>query len=127
MKGRKTTLVVAISVGLLAGSTVGVAAQDEADLALATPIYYTWENGEWPASERVDGTFDEATGVLTGRSGGEIPITASDPRFDGTAWVTINGQVGIRPGTPERDDHGRRQRRGVPRRRVATGCHHKRE
>ncbi len=77
-----TTTIALMSIGLLAGSAVGVAAQDEEtrppellpqlreifmstspelpasaavdysgrafDLAPETPIYYTWENGEWP-------------------------------------------------------------------------------
>ena len=60
------------------------------DLALETPIYFTWVNGAWPQVNQ--GTFDATTGALTGASGGEIPITASDPRFDSTAWVNINGQ-----------------------------------
>jgi hypothetical protein len=113
----RITTIAAMSASLLAGSAMCVAAQDgtsqlpdifmwaspdlaanaaveapavATDLALETPIFFTWENGDWPQFD--PGTLDETTGVLTGRSGGEIPITASDPRFDSTAWVNINGQ-----------------------------------
>jgi hypothetical protein len=91
LRAIKTTVVAALGVGLLAGSSFGVAAQDEAEAPFETPVYYTWENGDWVDFE--EGTFDEETGVLTGRSGGSIPLTASDPRFNSTAWVTINGHT----------------------------------
>jgi hypothetical protein len=92
--------------GQTAGATNGVATADPlssvssaaaggspdsaTDAPFETPVYFTWQNGEWTDVD--EGTFDESTGTLTGLSGRAIPIMASDPRFDSSAWVTVNGQ-----------------------------------
>ena len=83
-----------ISAALVVGTTVAVAAQDEAEAAEApfeTPVYYTWENGEW--ADFQEGTYDEEAGTLTGMTANAIPVFASDPRFNARAWVALNGQV----------------------------------
>ncbi len=87
MKGFRTISILAI--GLLAGSTVGVAAQDEQAADLSTPVYFTWTAGE-PASVN-EGTFDESAGELRGVVLEGIPIEASDARVSGLAYAAANG------------------------------------
>jgi hypothetical protein len=85
----KTTAISILAIGLLAGSTVGVTAQDEEEADLATPSYYTWTAGE-PTST-TEGTFDEDTGEMRGFVLEGIPVEASDPRASGVASIVING------------------------------------
>jgi len=87
--GLKTTTISILAIGLLAGSTVGVAAQDEAVTDLGSPVYFTWTAGE-PASA-IEGTFDEDAGELRGAGAEGIPVEASDPRVSGLAYVLENG------------------------------------
>ena len=89
MKGLRSTFTAAIAIGLLAGSAVGVAAQDEETADLATPSYYTFTAGE-PTST-TEGTFDEDTGEMRGFVLEGIPVEASDPRASGVASIVING------------------------------------
>ena len=91
MKGPKPALVTTIAIGLLAGSAVGVAAQDEASDAMA-PAYATGT----VASERVDseGTTTYGDGFI-GLDGYESAarLAASDPRLTGTASYVGNSQI----------------------------------
>jgi hypothetical protein len=91
VKGLKPTLISAIAIGLLAGSAVGVAAQDEEAAELETPLYYTWTAGD-PASV-TDGTFDEDAGEMRGLVLEGIPLEASDPRLSGVGYLTANGNA----------------------------------
>lgn len=86
MKGRKTTLVVAISIGLLAGSTVGVAAQDEPSM-------------EGAAVTGTAGWLREVSGGTESSTDGIVAVddvvhvhswTASDPRLSGDLTYTGN-------------------------------------
>jgi hypothetical protein len=84
----KSTLAITITIGLLAGSSLGVAAQDEADPM--APSTFTWELS--------DGEFgtDPETGlfVVVGRS------EATDPRATGT-WTQFEEGAAV-------EDDGRR-------------------
>ena len=85
MKGLKTTLATAIAFGLLAGSVVGVAAQDDPMAAAVVTGTIT------PWSEESAGT----TSVLDGASlmdGARFTNTweASDPRLSGSTSITTN-------------------------------------
>jgi len=86
----KTSIISILAIGLLAGSAVGVAAQEEEAAAdLSTPVYVTWTAGE-PASV-IDGVFDEDAGELRGLVIQAAPVEASDPRLSGLAYFVING------------------------------------
>jgi hypothetical protein len=87
----KTTTISILAVGLLAGSAVGVAAQDEEAAEVSTPAYVTWESGE-PASV-TEGVFDAEAGEMRGIRIDGVPLEASDPRLSGVAYFVINGNV----------------------------------
>jgi hypothetical protein len=90
VKGLKPTFISILAVGLLAGSAVGVMAQDEEIAAdLSTPVYVTWTAGE-PASV-IDGVFDEDAGEMRGLVVQAAPVEASDPRLSGLAYFASNG------------------------------------
>jgi hypothetical protein len=98
VKGRKSTLVVAISIGLFAGSTVGVAAQDEA----AAPVEFTarWAFGPELRSET---TTAVASGAES-RGGAWRPgviTSASDPRLQGTLSIAANNNDYAAAGGPQ--------------------------
>lgn len=85
----KTTAIAILTLGLLAGSAVGVAAQDADPAQIETPAYYTWTVGQ-PANI-IPGTWDESTGELRGEVFEAAPIEASDSRFSGLGYVVNNG------------------------------------
>jgi hypothetical protein len=86
----KNTLISAMAIGLLAGSTVGVAAQDEAADSMA-PAYVTGTVADGGGGSR--GTTTSADG-FTRIDGYESTNLweASDPRLNGTAFHTGNWQ-----------------------------------
>jgi len=86
----KTSIISILAIGLLAGSAVGVAAQEEA-AEFATPLYYTWTAGE--AASVVEGAFDESGDELRGQVQKGIPVEASDPRLSGLVTTAINGNA----------------------------------
>jgi hypothetical protein len=99
VKGLKTTLISAIAIGLLAGSSVGVAAQtDEA----TAPVEFTakWVFGPDVRAE----TFEFDGGNLMSRGGAWQPgvlTAASDPRLEGTISVAANSNQLAGAGGPE--------------------------
>jgi hypothetical protein len=95
MRTIKTTTISILALGLLAGSAVGVAAQDEeATTEPNTPAIVSGSMlgvGE-PTQEPVDTVVD---GVTQGRGSvieGER-IEADDPRLTGSATTSVNGDV----------------------------------
>jgi hypothetical protein len=72
MKGLKPTLVSAIAIGLLEGTAVGDAAQDEEAAAMA-PAFFTFDRGEdifedgdlWVRTWSVEASDDRASGMMT--------------------------------------------------------------
>ena len=82
MRRVKATVISVLAVGLLTGSAVGVAAQDEAADPMA-PNWFTWEaQGEGPP----DFSVDPATGlpVLT------VEMAATDERVSGALTLLEN-------------------------------------
>lgn len=94
----KTTTISILALGLLAGSAVGVAAQeDETDVS--TPAYVTWEvTGD--AINVIDGAFDEEAAEMRGLTVQGVPIEASDPRMSGLYYYVVNGN-GQKLSTPD--------------------------
>jgi hypothetical protein len=107
VKGLKTTLVVAIAIGLLAGSAIGVAAQDE----VAPPV----APGTFTADAVLQGEYvevgcDFSDGVESCRDECQMAVDATDPRASGTLTYGLNRDthsgVSVRAGTVtiENDD-----------------------
>ncbi|MGD8684835.1 MAG: hypothetical protein PVG27_12885, partial [Chloroflexota bacterium] len=94
MRGIKTITISILAVGLLAGSAVGVAAQDEAEAGASTPAYVTGTLGE-PA-DFVEGTY--SPDAMRGEQLLGIPVDASDPRLTGLLDIVKNGNS---EGTPD--------------------------
>jgi hypothetical protein len=90
VKGLKPTLISILAIGLLAGSAVGVAAQDEAADPMA-PAYVTGTVASGGGGSQ--GTTTSADG-FTRIDGYESTNLweASDPRLNGTAFYTGNWQ-----------------------------------
>ena len=89
MRAIRTTTISILTVGLLAGSAVGVAAQEEETEELTTPLYSTGTTGE-PA-DVVEGTYSEDDRVLRGLQVVGVPVEADDPRLGGLLDIVING------------------------------------
>ena len=90
MRGIKTTTIAILATGLLTGSAVGVAAQEE-DTGPEGPVEFTalWS---WGPGLRAD-TTEGADGVVTTRGGAWRPgviNSASDPRLEGTLSISAN-------------------------------------
>jgi hypothetical protein len=91
LKGLKTTIATALAVGLLAGSAVGVAAQDEEP---AGSTYFTGtiaRDGNLvsePSETIVDGILEGRGIVFEGES-----LEATDARMTGTLSRALNGNV----------------------------------
>jgi hypothetical protein len=85
----RTTTISILAVGLLAGSAVGTAAQDEETAEPALPAYATGTVGE-PANF-VEGTFSEDNRVLRGQRVEGVPVESSDARLAGLYDVAVNG------------------------------------
>lgn len=90
MRAIRTTIISILAVGLLAGTAVGVAAQNE-EAGRSTPAYVTWEVTGDPASF-VEGNFDEEAGEMRGLVL-SAPVEASDPRLSGLYYFAINGNA----------------------------------
>ena len=88
MKGLKTSLMAAIAIGLLAGSSVGVAAQGEPMAPAAVTGTIT------PWIEESAGTTSSVD-AATVTNGARIVSTweASDPRLSGTTSITTNWKL----------------------------------
>lgn len=102
MRGIKNTTISVLAVGLLAGSAVGVAAQDEeAATEPSTPAIVTGTQlgvGA-PVQEATESVVD---GVIQDRGlviGGER-FEADDPRLTGSVTSTANGDLRTIEGTP---------------------------
>jgi hypothetical protein len=95
VKGLKTTLISAIAIGLLAGSVVGVAAQDEEAVA-ATPVEITGSTSFGGCSGGQTSTADE-DGVVMARGEGRYCNNPSsgftDPRLQGQFRVWQNNDA----------------------------------
>ena len=99
MRAIRTTTISILALGLLAGSTVGVAAQD-ADTTTQAPVEFT-AKWSWGSSVRAD-TMEWDEGVVMTRGGAWRPgvmTSASDPRLEGA--VTIAANSNQYPGGPE--------------------------
>jgi hypothetical protein len=94
----KTTTISILAIGLLAGSAVGVAAQEE-EAEPSTPAYVTWEVTGDPTSVE-DGAFDEELGQMRGLVVYGAPVEASDPRLSGLYNYVVNGN-GQKLSTPD--------------------------
>jgi hypothetical protein len=90
VRGIKTTTISILALGLLAGSAVGVAAQDEEAAEASTPAYVTYEVTD-DAMNVIDGDFDEMAGEMRGLVFQGVPVEASDPRLSGLWYFAING------------------------------------
>jgi len=96
VKGLKPTLISILAIGLLAGSAVGVAAQDEEAAAEpSTPAKVTGtidaeasDLVQEPTETVVDGTLEVRDGVFAGDR-----FEMDDPRLTGTANVAFNVDV----------------------------------
>ena len=90
MRGIKTTTISILTIGMLAGSAVGVASQDE-QTPSEGPVEFTakWAFGP----ELRDETYESGDGVAMFRGGAWRPgviTAASDPRLEGTISVAAN-------------------------------------
>ena len=101
MKGLKTATISILAIGLLAGSAVGVAAQDEA--AEADPAGAVADKGQWGCDEviRPLARFEHGD-VASLAVTVELPVLKmSDPRLDGvTIWGAIRSIWGPDPESP---------------------------
>ena len=93
MRGIKTITISILAVGLLAGSAVGVVAQDE-EAEASTPAYVTGTLG--PPADFVEGTY--SPDAMRGEQLLGIPVDASDPRLTGLLDIVKNGNS---EGTPD--------------------------
>ena len=89
MRAIRTTTISILALGLLAGSAVGVAAQDEEGTEASTPVVVTGTVGE-PA-EFVPGTYSDDGASMQGDQLVDIPVDASDPRLSGALDIVMNG------------------------------------
>ena len=88
MKGLKTSVISIFAVGLLVGSAVGVAAQEEA-------AYFTGK--VTPGSDNVDATFEEEDGVQLARDEMRLgdTIETTDSRMSGMLSTESNADIHI--------------------------------
>jgi len=87
VKGLKPTLVTVIAIGLLTGSAVGVAAQDEVEAPVEFTAKWAFGGAVRPqTSESVDGVAMTSGGAW--RPG--VITQASDPRLQGTLTIAAN-------------------------------------
>jgi hypothetical protein len=86
----RTTTISILAVGLLAGSAVGVAAQDE-EISAQGPVEFT---AKWVFGPDLrDETSEAGDGVVMSRGGAWRPgviTAASDPRLEGTLSIAAN-------------------------------------
>jgi hypothetical protein len=87
MRDFKTTLITTITIGLLAGSAVGVAAQDET----AAPVEFTAKLAFGPSVRSETTTVGDGVTMASGGAWRAGVITqASDPRLQGTTYMAAN-------------------------------------
>ena len=91
MKGLKTTLISILALGLLAGSVVGVAAQ-EGGAAAAAPVEFEaqWGFGHELRFETSTSSGVDVVGYRDGAWRPRMLLAASDPRFAGTLTLATN-------------------------------------
>ena len=90
MRGIKPGLSVLIAIGLLAGSAIGVTAQ-EADTTAQGPVEFT-ARWSWGPDVRTD-TIEGEAGVVMTRGGAWRPgviTAATDPRLEGAVTIAAN-------------------------------------
>jgi hypothetical protein len=90
VKGLKPTLISAVAIGLLAGSAVGVAAQ-ETETEAPTEFTATWDSNFGPPGVR--SAVDEGSDPVHSRGYANHPLiieTAGDPRFEGEVTLVVN-------------------------------------
>ena len=90
MRAIKTGIVATISISLLAGAAIGVAAQEE-DTAAQEPVEFT-AKWAWGGGVRSDST-EFVDGVMKTRGGAWRPgvlESASDPRLEGAITIAAN-------------------------------------
>jgi hypothetical protein len=96
MRAVKATVISMLTIGLLAGSAVGVAAQDEASMEAAEVTV----QGVHVDKIAVPDTVTTPDGVLVGEDFVFSHIwDASDPRLDGEVTHTVNGRFHPDSGT----------------------------
>jgi hypothetical protein len=99
VKGLKPTLVTAIAIGLLAGSTVGVTAQDEEPDPAGAVAF----KGQWGCDEQISplARFDHGDVASLANSVALPVLKMSDPRLDGvTTWSAIRSIWSPDPESP---------------------------
>ena len=92
MKRIGTPLVAVLAIGLLAGSVVGVAAQEDAQPAPPVEFTAQWQFGAMVRPEKVE----VVPGALAARGGAWNPraiIEASDPRLAGRLTIVANSDA----------------------------------
>ncbi len=94
MKRTRSALIGAIAIGLLAGSAVGVAAQ-ETETEAPTEFTATWDSNFGPPALRPNVTSrgSNILGPDLGRGYANHPLiieTAGDPRFEGVVTLVVN-------------------------------------
>jgi hypothetical protein len=99
VKGLKSTLVSAIAIGLLAGSAVGVAAQDDAGM---DPAFFTAQFGDGTGFEdsELEGADPEFGRTLNIT---EITVDATDPRASGVMDRAVSSRCFGAEGCPDAD------------------------
>ena len=120
MRGTKSSLSVILAIGLLAGSTVGIAAQETTDDAVGAPVEVT---GTSVLVGCPDPGTTEASGIFERTIGGtcQTDWTFSDERLSGTGTMVANEDTytdgsgigfGIHALNIENDEGGWRMRPG---------------
>ena len=96
MRAIKTGLISIIALGLLAGSAVGVAPQDEEAAGPMAPVFFSWTIDQASEPEFVEGAVDASVpGVTTARGNTVtgVRIEAEDPRASGVSTIFLNEDI----------------------------------
>jgi hypothetical protein len=111
VKGLKPTLISILAIGLLAGSAVGVTAQDEAADPMA-PAFFTFDRGEevteegdlWVRTWSIEASDERASGMMTSvESIGEpVPGTTVGELFLGSQALRLVNDDGVWSGKGEK-------------------------
>jgi hypothetical protein len=86
----KFTLIAIVAIAMLAGTSIGAAAQDGAEDPTA-PAYFTGTSGEPAQVVEGEVTETETGNSMTGFQFLGIPFEATDPRISGTLDIAANG------------------------------------
>ena len=91
MRAIRTTLISILAAGLLAGSAVGVAAQEE-EATAAAPVEFEaqWAFGHELRFESSASSGVDVVGYRDGAWRPRVLLAASDPRFQGTLTLATN-------------------------------------